>query len=277
MDQGDEADQKSTEKKAVGDIVTTDTGGFMSFLATTVMPEGIVMTADSATSALKMMDIENFQNGNLEAALENLVSGQIFSNPENVIDRKIVGRSTRKLFVMSGNNIAISSGHATRSRQTGISIMPNLEYFLLNNRYDNPKSCAENLLEYIQNIDPALMAKFHVCGYNPEGNIPVPEFWHVDIAKNAVMKVCGDMQYGICWSGSNNYFLPYKEQIDRNLLMYSLQDAIDVTMFAVEVSMKLGRFLDMNEGIAPPIDLLVITQKGVEWIQRKTLNAGRGI
>jgi hypothetical protein len=44
-------------------------------------------------------------------------------------------------------------------------------------------------------------------------------------------------------------------------------------MFAIDMSIKLERFIDRDELISPPIDLLVITLDGVKWVQQKTLKA----
>lgn len=63
------------------------------------------------------------------------------------------------------------------------------------------------------------------------------------------------------------------DQINKNMIYYTLQDAVDVTMFAFEMSMKLERFIKLEKHITPPIDVLVITQSGVEWISKKKLEA----
>ena len=248
----------------------------MSYAVTTVAPDGIVMAADSAASILTMVDIKNLLGGNLEAAIKNNLGGKMKYGPNDVIDSRIISRSSPKLCVMKDNNIAIANCNESKTRNTGESIIPYLEYFTRKNYYDNPRACAEGLLNFFQGIDPSMGAVFHVCGYNPEGKIPVPEFWYVNVAGNKAEKIAGHMQYGICFCGANGYFSQYKAEIDKNLIHLTLQDAVDITIFAVEMSMKLERFIKMTEHIAPPIDLLVITQKGVEWIQNKTLKVQGG-
>jgi hypothetical protein len=44
-------------------------------------------------------------------------------------------------------------------------------------------------------------------------------------------------------------------------------------MFVFELGMKLDRFIRLEERIAPPIDVLAITQAGIEWVSRKKLEA----
>ena len=48
---------------------------YMSMIVTTVIPEGIVMAADSAAFTFKMMDIINFRKGNIPEAMQNTFSG----------------------------------------------------------------------------------------------------------------------------------------------------------------------------------------------------------
>ena len=171
---------------------------------------------------------------------------------------------------MKGNNIAIADGN---QRGTGKkSIVPYLDFFCLTNHYDDPKSCAVGLFNLIKNLGQNISAEYFVCGYNSEGTIPLPEFWHIDVVNNTVINAT-EGQYGISFSGANTYFSQYAPLINKNIISYSLQDAIDVSMFAIDMSIKLERFIDRDELISPPIDLLVIKPGGVEWIQQKTLKA----
>jgi hypothetical protein len=89
-----------------------------------------------------------------------------------------------------------------------------------------------------------------------------------------VFNAIGEVQYGISFCGANEYFSRYAPLlINKNITSYSLQDAVDVTMFAIDMSIKLEKFIDREELISPPIDLLVIEPAGVKWIQQKTLKA----
>jgi hypothetical protein len=47
----------------------------MSMIVTTVVPEGIVMAADSAVYTFKMMDMINFAKGNVPEAIKNTFGG----------------------------------------------------------------------------------------------------------------------------------------------------------------------------------------------------------
>ncbi len=100
-----------------------------------------------------------------------------------------------------------------------------------------------------------------------------PEFWYIDVKNNTVFNANGEGRYGLGFSGANEYFSQYVPLINKNIMSYSLQDAIDISMFAIDMSVKLERFIDREYLILPPIDLLVIEPDGVKWIQRKTLKA----
>jgi hypothetical protein len=95
----------------------------------------------------------------------------------------------------------------------------------------------------------------------------------VDAAENAVFNAAGEARYGISFCGANEYFSQYAPLINKNIAFYSLQDAVDVTVFAIDMSIKLEWFIDRGEFILPRIELLAITPSGVEWIQKKTLKA----
>jgi hypothetical protein len=114
---------------------------------------------------------------------------------------------------MKGNNIAVSDGNQRNFNKN--SIIPYIEYFCRNNRYDDPKSCAEGLFNFIKDLGQNIRAEYHVCGYNPVVKIPLPEFWYVDVAKNTVFNAIGEVQYGICFCGVNEYFPRYAPLINQ--------------------------------------------------------------
>jgi hypothetical protein len=239
----------------------------MSMIVTTICPDGIIMAADSASSSFRMMDMINFKKGNITEAITNTIRGTYAYDKENILCNKIISRSISKLHVMKGNNIAISYGNQVVKDK--MSISPHIDYFCNKNQYSDPKSCAMGLFDLVK--DTGFNMECHVCGYNLEDKIPFPEFWYVNIEANIVTNVTEKQQYGISFCGANEYFSQYISLINEKIRYYSLQDAIDVSLFAIEMSIKLERFIDMDEHIVPPIDLLVIKPTGVEWVQQKTL------
>jgi len=245
----------------------------MSMVITVTCTEGIVMGSDSACSMLTMIDLQSLLSGNIAEAYKKAVGHNLYGSVANSVGSHITSSTFQKLHVMKGNNIAFSEGNEWVTRNTKMSIKPYLDYFCLNNHFDNPKTAACELLNYVRKIDPTMDAVFHVGGYNFEGEIPTPEFWYVSVLKNEAREVASKGSGGLCFSGANDYISPYIDQINKNMIYYSLQDAVDLVMFAFEMSMNAERFIKLERHITPPIDLLAITQSGVEWVQRKKLEA----
>jgi len=229
------------------------------------------MAADSAMSAFKMIDLENFMKGNVGEAIKNTLAGTCAYERVNVVGNRLLTKSTCKLYVMKNNNIAIADGNQRNfgSKNT----VPYIHYFCNNHVFNSPKSCAEGLLNFILGIDKNIDAVFYVCGYNFEDTIPRPEFYCVEVKDKNIIDGVAGMGYGISFHSANEYFSRYVTPISKNMASYSLQDAVDVTLFAIDMSIKLERFIDREEFISPPIDLLVIEPTGVKWIKHKTLKA----
>jgi len=137
----------------------------MSMIITTVTTEGIVMGADSACSMLTVMDLQSLLGGDIAEALNKVIGNNLYGGNANTVGSHITSSSFQKLHVMKGNNIAISEGNEWVTRNSQKSIKPYLNYFCLNNHFDNPKTAAYELLNYVKKIDPTMDAKFHVCGY----------------------------------------------------------------------------------------------------------------
>jgi hypothetical protein len=243
----------------------------MSMIVTTVSPEGIVMAADSSLLTFRMIDMVNFMKCNIQEAVTNTVSGTCAYEKTNIVGSRFLTRSACKLHVMKNNNMAIGDGNQRNIRKESIS--PYINYFCNNYSFNDPKSCGEGLLNFIRELDQNINAVYHVCGYNMEGKIPHPEFWLVDVKNNLILDGVGGARYGISFCGANEYFSPYALPISKNIMSFSLQDAIDDSMFAIDMSIKLERFIDREEFISPPVDLLVIEPAGVKWIKQKTLKA----
>lgn len=178
----------------------------MSMIVTTVVSDGIVMSADSACSMITTMDLQSLLSGNIAEAFKKTLDNKLYS--VNGVGSHITSSTFQKLHVMKGNNIAISEGNEWITRNTQVSIKPYLNYFCLNNHFDNPKTAAQGLLNYIRQIDQTIDAKFHVCGYNPDGKIPTPEFWHVSVLNNEAKLIASHGSGGLCFSGANDYFSP---------------------------------------------------------------------
>lgn len=239
----------------------------MSMIVTTVVPSGIVMAADSATTYFTFADMKNIALGNYEQALKNKAAGTIPQADENVMRWSTSSRYTNKINVMKNNKIAMMHGSGMTTNK-GIDLDPYIENFCLKNDFDNPQEAARASLDYLRKDFSDQEAYFMLGGFNHENEI-YPETWYIDIKGNKATKMTGKGQYGMVFASANDYFSNFRELVNKNAHAFALQDAVDVTMWAFDISMKCERFIDLKRIIWPPIDVLTITPRGVEWVQRK--------
>jgi hypothetical protein len=218
-------------------------------IVTTVSPKGIVMAADSGNSIVE--------------------AGKPFM-PYFDSSRSI-SKSFEKLYSMP-NNIGISMAHEWITAD-GKPIHPYFDYFIKHNTFSTPKDAAQSLLEYMRSIDPNLDIKFHVAGYeSPEkSEPPIACAYLVKVKDNSITLFNQPGSGGIMYCGAANYFSFFTPIITQNMGFYSLQDAVDVSVFAITMSAKLHRFMAMSDIIGGPIDVLVISPNSLEWVHRKTL------
>ena len=243
----------------------------MSMIVTTVVPDGIVMAADSATTHFKYADMQNIFAENYQQAVLNSKNGTVPPTRENILQWSTSSRYTRKINVLNGNNIAIIYGNEMMT-QDNVSLDPYVENFCLKNKFDNPKDAAMLLMGYLRREFSMQDASFMIGGYVHSRECePYPETYHINIKQNKLTRMTGKGEYGMLFASANEYFTNFRELININAHAFALQDAIDVTLWAFDTAMKCERFIDLKRFIWPPIDVLVITQKGVEWVQCKKL------
>lgn len=65
---------------------------------------------------------------------------------------------------------------------------------------------------------------------------------------------------------------PWKPDINIRCEDFSLQDGIDFAKFAIQLTVDTMRFQAVPKTVGGPIDVLVITLKGLEWIAQKKLH-----
>jgi len=239
----------------------------MSMIVTTVVPDGIVMGSDSATTYFQYADMKNIFINNYEEAAKNARAGTVPPTRENILTWSTSSRYTNKINVI-GNNIGILYGNEMMTRD-GVSLDPIVNNFCLKNNFSNPQEAGRALLDYLRKDYAGQDATFMIGGYVHDVEIPHPETWHINIKENQLNIMTGKGQYGVVYASANDYFSNFRELINKNAHCFALQDAVDITMWAFDISMKCERFIDLKRFIWPPIDILTITQKGVEWVQRK--------
>jgi hypothetical protein len=217
------------------------------------------------------MDMVELPAGNgFEKQLFDVLNEQL-KRTENTVNSfsKPLTKSAKKLFTI-GDNIGVCMGQAmyTQKRFPLDLLVGN---FCKTNTFDKPKDAAEQLFEYLRSKDENLNTILHVAGYNKtNGEFPMPEIWHVDMENK---KVSFFNNLGFLYGGANDYFKPFSDRINTStaLLDYSLQDAVDISKFAIDMSRSLERYLDFSELISPDIEMIAITIHGIQWVLKKEL------
>ena len=221
-----------------------------------------------------------------------------FKDPTNPNNKLFIAvpqsDATQKLF-SARNYIGISTCGFASIQNTPISGF--IESFILTLPEEiSLADTAEALLQYFRKIDLKLATFFHITGYTlKNGEPPSSEIWIVSISENQKTLSLKGGQQGARWNGEldiiNRLFLPVGMQefkpdastgefkwtgkylpathygIDFNHL--TLQDAVDLAVFAVRTTIDTMRFQGRLRSVGGPIDVLVIKSTGANWLQRK--------
>jgi hypothetical protein len=252
----------------------------MSFIISIVTREGIVMAADSRLTL-------SFPDPN-------------FKDPQNPNTKLLIAvpqsDATQKLF-LAHDRIGIST--AGNASIQNVPISGFIESFILTLPKEiSIADAAEALLEYFKKIDPKLNTLFHVSGYTRHDDELSSELWLIIIAENQKFLARKEGEQGAIWNGEldiiNRLFLsvgvqqfkpegPSKELkptgkyepvphygIDFNHL--TLQDAVDLAVFAVRTTIDTMRFQARLRTVGGPIDVLAIKPDEAQWLSRKRLH-----
>lgn len=237
----------------------------MSFAITIYVREGIVMAADS-----------------------RLTLSQTQQQPDSATVHLAIGQSdsVQKLF-LAPNHVGISTfGDADIK---GVPIAGFVESFLATKLPDSGQveETAKALLAFFRSNDPMPGTIFHVAGYTSSTAIAQQEVWLVDIRKNCCERKNPPEEQGATWGGEIDILSRLVNPVARvdaggNTIMslpdypipwgfFTLQDAIDFTIFATRSTIDAIRFQPRAKTVGGPIDVLVLQEAGCKWIQRKQL------
>jgi hypothetical protein len=143
------------------------------------------------------------------------------------------------------------------------------------------------LLDFFGRFSPPPAIQFHVAGYKKLGKSVDQQVWHVMVQPHTVKRLNPPGQQGAAWGGEADILarliqpvavidaqggapqplphLPVPWQF------FTLQDAIDFSVFAVRSTIDAIRFQPRAKTVGGPIDVLVIKPSGAVWVQRKEL------
>jgi len=236
----------------------------MSFIITLNVREGIVMASDSRLTL-------NSQNQVNAQTINQIAVGMSDSNYKTFLAQNKFGISTFGAAEIQGIPIAgyIESFIATQCEEI-----------------DSVETTAQKLLEHFRTYTPIPQTQFHVAGYNIENDQKAQHIWSVNVANNSKERL-NITEPGASWGGENDILarlvLPIA-QIDQNrnvtnvfphfgvpFKFFTLQDAIDFSVFAVRSTIEAIRFQPRPKTVGGPIDVLVIKPDKAFWVQRKEL------
>ena len=142
---------------------------------------------------------------------------------------------------------------------------------------DDVLSVGDKFLKYFQDNFPGAAVGYHIAGYRTENRASVPYVLvgHT-IREPGLRRVNaddgGNIQYGITRAGDT---LIANRLIDQSYLplfiAMPLQDAVDYAVHLIRTTIDTMRFEPRFPSVGGPIDVLVVTPAGLEWVQRKKL------
>lgn len=220
----------------------------MSLIITLYVREGIVMASDSRLSL-------NMQQTGGQGQTVHLSVGQSDSNYKTFLTSTNIGISTCGAADISGVPIA---GYL-ESFINDIVVPQQLEV----------DQVAPALLQYFQAFQPPPQTTFHVAGYKALQQTSEQQIWTVEVVRNSVQRVNAAGQQGASWGGEIDILSRLVQpvgQLDANGNVvarfpvhpipwgfFTLQDAIDFSIFAVRSTIDALRFQPRAKQLADPL------------------------
>jgi hypothetical protein len=158
---------------------------------------------------------------------------------------------------------------------------------------DNVGTIPEKIVAFFHKQFPKADTGFHVIGYKKkEGEASEPFVYSCHVAKKEIKRVNLDPKdakkivFGASWSGQGDVLggilSPTLAPAPNGALMpmqkapiiwdaMTLQDAIDFCIYSIRTTIDTIRFQARPKNVGGPIDVLLITPDGAQWIQKKEL------
>lgn len=218
------------------------------------------------------------------------ISNTRFVNGQPIFDNAVSQSDTNYKTFLAPNNIGISYfGQATIN---GIPITGFIDAFINETFSDEPidiEDVPQLLVSYFQRMPEVPDTGFHIAGYKQFGHQRVQRIWRVFAVSGQIINVVPSQQiHGAIWDGeqdvliriinreiyikspNNDYELLTPQEIP--FQMFTLQDAIDFSSYAVRTTSDTMKFQLRYKTVGGPIDVLVIKPSEVFWVARKELH-----
>jgi 20S proteasome alpha/beta subunit len=232
----------------------------MSLVVTVFVQEGIVMASDSRLTLYNSEKISETENSRLAVAITDSVY-KTFLAPNNV-GISVCGQNDREGLLING---AVESfiDEVLLKKKVSVSQIPKL------------------LLNYFLKKDYIPDFYFFVAGYKNQEQ----QVWRVALKPKEIIRVFPD-KYGAVWAGETDVLRRLIDEVsftdsENNIHkipncdipwnFFTLQDAIDFAVFAIQSTIDSMRFQIRHQTVGGPIDVLVIKPNVSFWIKRKDL------
>jgi hypothetical protein len=238
----------------------------MSFVITVVTQEGIVMASDSRLTINNVRKVDG----------------------KDVFDSAVSQSDTSyKTFLTSGG-IGISTFGAASVK--GVPLSGYIDEFI------SEKTTATTPIEelptllttYMKSLPELLDTGFHIAGYRKIEDKKTPFVSRVYSKNEKAINVVPSQQLrGTIWDGESdvmvrvlnpNIFIKTPDEKYDQLAsfgipfdMFTLQDAIDFSVYAVNATIDTMRFQLRYKTVGGPVDVLIIKPDQATWLQKKTL------
>ena len=237
----------------------------MSFIIAVHVKEGIVLASDSRTTYSQTSE----ENGKVVHRIGTHTTD-----------------TTYKTFLCPNQAGISTCGDASLS---GVPITGFIEAFI-RERVTPATDVAEMprlLIDYFQDMPAVPDTSFMVAGYRPEKDAREQRVYKLNVRKKSVTEINTAAQ-GASWDGETqtlskiiqNTYMRGADGAEIPLgktmvswALFTLQDAIDFALYAVDVTIKTMHYSDAVETVGGPIDVLVIKPDGAFWIRHKELHA----
>ena len=240
----------------------------MSFVITTYVPEGIVMASDSRQCARAQ---GRGPNGEQLPEVDMVTSD-----------------NCDKLFFLENQGVGLSVFGETVLGNKPIGYALRLFEEEANNPGDGVMEVVDNLMSFMSQRYPKANTSFHVAGYALENGVSIPHVYHCQVSHNIIQRLntdqAGEIIYGTAWGGQGDIMARLINakastqgkngpvEIPTHPIIWEAMpiiDAVDFSEMAVDITAQMERFQMRPKTTGGPIDLLLLTPHGADWVYRK--------
>jgi hypothetical protein len=240
----------------------------MSFIITIYTREGIIMASDSRLTL-------NSEQITPEGQKILLATGMSDSNNKTFLAKKGIGISTFGQADINGSPISgYIQNFISQHNEEDITVT----------------QFANELNQHFRSFNPIPDVGCHIAGYEIENGVKKTKIFRIAPFHNYLMLMNPENEQGenqgATWDGESDLlarliqpvFIPDEKGVFQPLpqfpipwQFFTLQDAIDFAVFAIQTTIDCVRFSPRPKTVGGPIDVLVIKREDAFWVSKKEL------